>query len=235
MPNNAASEQSRDRHIWGVLLIAMVGHAVAALLYTFLPVADTVRGAIYFGSKIVVNAIPLVWFLAIEKGRIRVEKPSARAVWVGLAWGVLIAVVLLTAYFGGLAGSLDADGLVEKVSAYGGVEHFLLLAVFICVFNSGLEEYYWRWFVFGRMRRLMDWRAAMVVSSIGFTLHHIVILWAYFPTVGLGILFNGGVFVGGCIWAWLFHRKGTIFAPWVSHALTDAAIMVAGYDLIFGF
>lgn len=217
------------------MIVAVFGHAVAALLYTFLPVSDTIRGGIYFGSKLVVNAIPLVWFLTVEKGRIRVAKPSGRAVWIGTAWGLLIAAVLLGVYFLGVADQLNADGLIEKVSAYGGVQHFFLLAIFICLLNSGMEEYYWRWFVFGRMRRLMDWRVAIIVSSVGFTLHHIVILWAYFPTVGLGILFNTGVFVGGCIWAWLLHRQKSIFAPWISHILADAAIMVAGYDLIFGF
>ncbi len=235
MVAEASNTSAEHRGAWLILTVAMVGHAVAALLYTFLPVGDSVRGAIYFGSKLVVNALPVVWFVGVERGRLRVARPRGLSVFIGFSWGVLIAAVLLAVYFAGVADAINADALVEKVRAYGGVNHFFLLAAFICIVNSGLEEYYWRWFVFGRMRRLMDWRAAVVVSSIGFTLHHIVILWAYFPTVGLGILFNAGVFVGGCVWAWLLHREGTIFAPWVSHVLADVAIMVAGYDLIFGF
>jgi membrane protease YdiL (CAAX protease family) len=39
--------------------------------------------------------------------------------------------------------------------------------------------------------------------------------------------------VGGMVWAWLYWRTGSIYAPWLSHLLIDAAIFTAGYDLLF--
>jgi uncharacterized protein len=38
---------------------------------------------------------------------------------------------------------------------------------------------------------------------------------------------------GGAFWAWLYHRSGNLIAPWLSHALIDAAIFTVGYDLTF--
>jgi membrane protease YdiL (CAAX protease family) len=31
---------------------------------------------------------------------------------------------------------------------------------------------------------------------------------------------------------WLYHRSGSLLAPWVSHALVDAALVVIGWDVL---
>jgi len=129
---------------------------------------------------------------------------------------------------------LDSQGLRAKAGAYGALDHFFLFAVFLCVANSGMEEYYWRWFVFRGFRRYMGPMPAAVASALGFTLHHIVVLAAYFPDVSLVVMLNVGVFVGGFIWAILYERSANIFAPWLSHLLADAAIMWVAYRLLFG-
>jgi len=45
-------------------------------------------------------------------------------------------------------------------------------------------------------------------------------------------LLSLGVAVGGIFWAWLYHRSGSLYGPWLSHLLIDAAIFVVGYDLV---
>jgi membrane protease YdiL (CAAX protease family) len=112
---------------------------------------------------------------------------------------------------------------------------FLMLAAYICVLHSLWEEYYWRWFVFGWMRRLMPMPAALVLSSIGFMLHHVVILSVYFPGNfwTLALPFSLGVAVGGGFWAFLYQRSGALYAGWLSHALIDAAIMGLGYWMVW--
>ena len=40
--------------------------------------------------------------------------------------------------------------------------------------------------------------------------------------------------VGGAVWAWVYHRTRSLAATWLSHALVDAAILMVGYDLLFG-
>jgi membrane protease YdiL (CAAX protease family) len=39
---------------------------------------------------------------------------------------------------------------------------------------------------------------------------------------------------GGVAWAWLYDRSNSLYAPWLSHLLIDAAVMAIGYDLAFG-
>ncbi|NOT01961.1 MAG: CPBP family intramembrane metalloprotease [Phycisphaerales bacterium] len=217
-----------------MLAVAIVGHAAAALLYAVLLPDTSVRRAVYFGSKLVINALPVVWVFAIERRRMRFLRPSANAIVSGVCTGLVIGGAILLFYHSAIAGRLDATGLRARVGAYGMLDHFFLFAAFICVANSGMEEYYWRWFVFAGLKREMDWPWAVVVSAAGFTLHHIVVLAAYFSGAGLIVLCNLGVFVGGCIWAAQYHRTGSIYATWASHLIADAAIMVVAYDLLIG-
>ncbi|MCH7526502.1 MAG: CPBP family intramembrane metalloprotease [Planctomycetes bacterium] len=216
-----------------VLGVAILGHAVAALLYAVLISDAAAARVVYYGSKILVNAIPLVWVFGVQRQAFRLPRPNARGVAVGVGVGLIIGGVMVGLYYLGLRGMLDPDGLAAKADHYGAREHFFLFAAFLCLANSGLEEYYWRWFVFGSLRRLMKLPAAVVVSALAFTLHHIVVLAVYFPNPALVLFFNAGVFAGGCVWAILYHKYGTIYAPWVSHLLVDVAIMVVAHDLLF--
>jgi hypothetical protein len=36
------------------------------------------------------------------------------------------------------------------------------------------------------------------------------------------------------VWAWLYERTQSVWAPWLSHLVVDAAIYVIGYDLLRG-
>lgn len=218
-----------------VLATAITAPACAALLYAFVLPDTSVRRAVYFGSKVLISAIPLLWVLGVERRRWAVRRPPVKALASGVVTGVVIGGAVLTFYFNLPAEWLNTDGLRDRVGAYGLLDHFLLFVTFICVINSGMEEYYWRWFVFGGLAREMPWRWAAVISAAGFTLHHIVILTAYFSGAGLIALCNAGVFLGGCIWAVQYRRSKSICASWVSHALADAAIMVVAYDLLIGW
>ena len=37
---------------------------------------------------------------------------------------------------------------------------------------------------------------------------------------------------GGAIWAWMYEKTGSLYGPWVNHALVDTAIFIVGYDLL---
>ncbi len=111
---------------------------------------------------------------------------------------------------------------------------YVALAVFYSAIHSLLEEYYWRWFVFGQLARLIDWRPAAIISGLAFAAHHVLVLAKYF---GYGSpwtwLFALGIAIGGAVWAWLYRASDSLAAVWLSHALVDAAIFGLGYVIIF--
>jgi len=98
--------------------------------------------------------------------------------------------------------------------------------------HSLLEEYYWRWFVFGRLARLLKKRwVPYVLASLGFAGHHYIVLGAFLPIWSAALL---GSCVGlmGVVWCWLYRRQGSLAGCWISHLMADAAIVYVGYDLI---
>lgn len=75
---------------------------------------------------------------------------------------------------------------------------------------------------------------AAVLASAGFTAHHVILLTAFFGTTSMtAYLLSATVFTGGLFWTWLYRRDGSLFGPWLSHALVDVAIFVIGYRLVF--
>jgi len=194
-----------------------------------------------YGVGKTVMAVPAIWFFLIERGRIRWQLPRVRDIRDGLAFGILVFGGMLAIYFGILkpAGSLDfaAPAIQQKLVGFGLVTttRYAAFGVVISLLHSALEEYYWRWFVFGRLRDRIAPTWAAMIASAAFTGHHVVILGRYFGWLSPGqVLFSLGVFVGGVIWCAMYHRSRSLYGPWISHALIDAAIFVVGYDLTLG-
>ena len=112
---------------------------------------------------------------------------------------------------------------------------FAALGVFYALVHSYLEEYYWRWFVFIRLREYLSDKLAILASSLGFMAHHVILLATFFGWDSpLTWLFSLGVAIGGVVWAVLYRRTGNLLYPWISHLIVDAAIFTLGYFLVFG-
>jgi membrane protease YdiL (CAAX protease family) len=230
-----------------VLAAAMVLPTVAAAGY-FVGLSSDESAEPYFrlaygGSKAVQFLLPVVWLSIADRTALKRPRLSFRGVPTGLIFGVVVAASVLALYQGWLAGSPLFAGLPAAVRAVVSKHRaatpagYLLLAVFLAVVHSLLEEYYWRWFVYGRLRHCHVPRLpALVLAGLAFMGHHVVILGVYFPgRFWPAVLpFSLGVAVGGVFWAWIYERTGSILGPWVSHFLVDSALMAVGYDLVFG-
>ncbi len=227
------------------LLFAMTFPTVAAWSY-FIGLAGPgtavnpwQQGA-YAAGKVVQFAFPVL-FLAVGGGPWpRPLRPRWDGMGIGLAFGLLVAGLMLGVYFGFLRHSplLTATPrqVQQKLEQVGMATpaRYAVMAVFIVIAHSLLEEYYWRWFVFGRLRLLVPRAAAVVLSSLAFMAHHVVVLYVYLPgKFWVAVVpFSLGIAAGGAVWAWLYDRAGTLYPSWLSHLLVDAAIFAIGWDLL---
>ncbi len=228
-----------------VLFVALGFPTVLTWAY-FVALADApapARLAVYTGGKLFQFALPLVWWVAVARYRLPARIPgqwparsSSQAAW-GLAVGAGMFALIVGAYYalfrpaGWLAG---ADIAVQrKLAGFGvqGVASFSALAAFYALVHAGLEEYYWRWFVFGQLRRRLPLVWAVAASSLAFTAHHVILLGVYVGMGVLGMLGSLAVAAAGAIWAWMYQRSGSLVGPWVSHILADAGIFVVAWDL----
>ena len=75
--------------------------------------------------------------------------------------------------------------------------------------------------------------AAVVSWPLAFTVHHWVALYLQSGWL-LATVAAAGTFVGGAIWSWLYSRTRSIWPGYLSHALADVGVFVAGWLIIFG-
>jgi len=83
-----------------------------------------------------------------------------------------------------------------------------------CVVHSLFEEYYWRWFVFGRLRSIscLGWRSPLpALASCCINRHPERVLPR--PVLAAGAAFSVCVGIGGAMWAFLYERAGSLLAP----------------------
>lgn len=232
---------STKRRDLAALLFALVYPTLLTIVYFILLARhpESVQQTAYGVGKAIQFLFPVVWVFWIQRARPSWQPPRSRDLTSGAVFGLMLLIPALILYFFWLkpAGMFDGPAIAvrDKVAGMGmsGGPRFIAMAVFYCAAHSLMEEYYWRWFVFGQLRRLTSFRAATIVSALGFMSHHVFILAEFFGwTSPLTWLFSLAVAVGGVIWAWMYEKYGSLYAPWLSHALVDTAIFIVGYDLL---
>jgi len=227
----------RNSRWWLALAPSMVVPFAASFFYFVLFSEQPFARGIYAATKVFTVVWPLVCipFLLNEKlPRIdfRASK-HLQAVPLGILTGILMAGLMFVAMKTPLGGVVleGARNIRGKMTQLGILEHYWTFAIFLSVIHSLIEEYYWRWFVYGHLRRLTGIMPALILGSAAFASHHVVILSEYFPMTW-ALLFGTGVGIGGAIWCMMFERQRTVMGAWVSHLIVDFAIMTIGYGIL---
>jgi CAAX protease family protein len=193
---------------------------------------------VYLACKVIQFSFPVLWIAAAERRWPAVfQRPGTKGLRIGLASGVAMVVLLSVARRSLLALPELAGvpaAIAGKLAGFGIATpgRYLVVAVFYALLHSLLEEYYWRWFLFGRLRNRLPLAAAMVLSSLAFTAHHVLVLGQLLGGYGL-LTWLGALAVAaaGALWAWSYHRSDSLYGPWLSHGLVDAGLMGVGYQL----
>jgi hypothetical protein len=233
---------TNNRRDWCAVLFALVFPTLITVVYFILLAGHSaiVQQGAYTVGKLIQFLFPVVWFVRIQRGRLAWQSPKRAEILLAGGLGAALLATALALYRfhlkrSGFFGDAVIETVRQKVSGIGVASGppYGALALFYSLIHSLLEEYYWRWFVFGQLRRLTSLPVAIGVSSLGFMAHHVCIVSVFFgwfspASIGLSL----AVAAGGVIWAWLYHRTGSLWGPWISHALVDAGIFVIGYDLV---
>lgn len=191
--------------------------------------------AVWALAKVWLFGLPLLWLVAVDRGRISLSPLRRGGLGAGLATGVVIMAVIGLAYWVAGQELLARAALVERLAPVGLTrpEVYLAATAYWVLVNSVLEEYAYRWFIFTRFEAFLPGPAAAVAAAALFSVHHYVALAAYAPTLAaaLGTL---GVFVGGLVWSILYARYRSIWPAYLSHACADVAVFGLGWLILFG-
>lgn len=226
------SDPQRRRALLALLLVAPAPSIGAAVAFHVAPGAA--GNLVYLLCKGILYGLPLLWLLFVDRQPLSLSPPRKGGLAIGAILGVLIGGSILAIYALLLAGRLDPAPLTAAAarSGFDTPGRFLAVGVYLCVINALLEEYAFRWFLYTRCRTLLGVRAGALLGAAIFTAHHVVVLRTFFdwPLTLLGAL---GVFVGGLVWTWCYERYASIWPGYLSHALTDVAVLAIGWTLLF--
>ena len=219
------------------VLPALFVPLVGALFYFV--ICDDPRTAriIYSGTKGFLVVWPVFAVKILVPGRPGAWRPRGspplRAVWAGVLSGVAISAFIALVMLSPLGRLVEASsGSIRERSVHLGIlANYWAFSVFLSLVHSLLEEYYWRWFLYGRLQQIVKPLPAAILSSLGFGAHHVVIT-GQLMNWPLGVLCGTGIALGGVIWSLQFNHHRTLLAPWVSHAIVDFTVMAIGYRVL---
>lgn len=224
--------------VWACIVPAMVLPFVASLFYFVFFSENTFSRYLYSFTKLFTLVWPLVCYLFIFKQgfpKVSFKSPTHLK---SLPFGIIVGILISFLIFGlmktpmGEIVSASSEKIMEKVVSLGILDSYWVFAIFLSVIHSLIEEYYWRWFVYGQLRSVLNPIAAHALAALSFAAHHFVIVSQFFPTVW-AILFGFAIAGGGLIWSLMYERQKSLFGIWISHMIVDLAIMWVGYRLIF--
>jgi len=226
-----------DGHRSGSPLLALALLVPVPSLGTYLAMVATPGsiGQLVFGlCKLWILVLPVLWWVLVDKGKLSWSPPRHGGLLMGAGLGVAVAGVILLAYLCFGRELIDAAlmrtrfveiGLTSPIVYLAGAAYWILI-------NSVLEEYVYRWFIYSQCARLMPGGVAVGVSALVFTVHHVVALNTYLSP-WMTALAAVGVFVGGALWSWCYHRYRSIWPGWLCHLGADLAIFAIGWQLVF--
>ena len=150
------------------------------------------------------------------------------------AVGGSVFAVILGGYFA-LRGFFDFSGIVDSLTSDAGVgrHNFALVAVYIAVVNSFLEEFFFRGFAFLTLKKGGSDVFAYLFSAAAFSLYHVAMMIGWFSPLLWGLVM-AGLFAGGIIFNYFNRRSGTIYPSWLIHMCANLAINTVGIILIYG-
>jgi uncharacterized protein len=210
---------------------------IASFFYFVWYPGTRLGNSFYVGMKMLMVVWPIlaVWVILKEK---LFDDPRPAQHQKGLLVGGIFGVITVLLLFGlmkltpvGPVVYANAQRITQRVTDLGVKEHFLLFTLFVSIIHAALEEYFWRWFAFGQLRKMVSVPVAVIIASVGFAAHHVVVL-TQFLTIPLAIILGSLVGFGGAVWCALYHRFNSLWGPWFSHMLIDFGIMWVGWEIL---
>lgn len=163
----------------------------------------------------------------------RSKKAERHVISFSIIGGLLLFGLMLAAYFL-LKNVIDFSGITASLESGEGVtrESFPLVAAYITICNSLLEEFFFRGTAYLALSRAAGKRFACIFSAAAFSLYHAAILDGWFSPLLFALLL-AGLFIGGVIFNILADRAESLYPSWFLHMAANLGINTIGL-ILFG-
>ncbi len=231
---------SRAR-LWAALIPAAFLPFLLAWLYFVTFAGHAAAPALYGAAKALLLLWPLLACrvllgeraLPSATGGATPRGPNLRALLEGLASGLSMGLLVWALSETALADALvrAAPAVQAKAEEFGVTGRYGLFAVCASLYHATAEEYYWRWFVFGRLRRLVPASVAHLAAAAAFAAHHVLVGAVFLPGWG-GALLGALTGLGGLLWSLQYARHRNLAGAWISHLAVDLILFAIGWKIL---
>jgi membrane protease YdiL (CAAX protease family) len=214
------------------------------VILTLLPLAF-IAGQIAFGAKGIVGysiykialiAPPLIYCrvqgISVPRDVLKLDH-WRRGLKRSVCLGLLAIGLFWGAYFTIGDRLLDKEAIVEKIAATFSVtaKTVLMVAPFTIVVNSFLEEFFYRGFAFGQLRR-RNAAVAYLLPAAAFAAQHLMFTsdWAGWGVIVLGVVVLFGF---ALVLETVYAATDTLVAPWLIHVFGDVAMMGIAVEMLW--
>ncbi|MBP1917560.1 CPBP family intramembrane glutamic endopeptidase [Youngiibacter multivorans] len=150
------------------------------------------------------------------------------------ALGIAIYILMIITFYL-VAGFIDLENIRQRLSSNLDVErdNFIIVALYISIINSLIEEIFFRGIAFIRMKEVSGRAYSYVLSAGSFAAYHVAILegWADMLIVILAIV---GLFVSGLFFNYIDGYSQDIKFSYLVHMFANFAINTIGLHM-YGF
>lgn len=130
----------------------------------------------------------------------------------------------------GIASSLIGLLVLRELAVPKDLGKQLLLGIpFWFLVISPFQEFFFRGWLQSRLSASLGKWAGLLLANIGFTAWHYfspIIDLAPYPLASLAGV--GSTFIAGLLYGYAFQRSQNIIAPWIGHAISGIAFIIAG-------
>lgn len=180
--------------------------------------------------------VPVIYFISNRKEVLELKKlfvPRRVDFAHSLLLGVVCYLLILLFYFL-LEKYFDFSNITKNLTSDIGVtaDNFVYVSLYISLFNSFLEEFFFRGFAFITLRKHTSGKFAYIFSSFLFAFYHIgmTLGWVHIFVFLLGFV---GLIIGGFMFNYLNDKTNNIYPSWFVHMFINFGINTIGF-ILFG-
>jgi len=145
--------------------------------------------------------------------------------------GIIFASIYLVSFFV-FQNWLDVATIINKLKNLINInlENLIFVGLYIIIFNSLLEEYFWRGFLFAKLDKLIKPWQAYLITGIAFSFHHVMFYYNWF-NLGFFLLATLGLTIYAMIMNYVFKKYQDLFSCWYVHIFADVAQIFIAFKI----
>ena len=145
--------------------------------------------------------------------------------------GIFLSGIYLTSFFV-FKNFLDISTITSKLNSLININltNLIFIGLYIIIFNSLLEEYFWRGFLFAKLDKILKPWQAYLITGIAFSFHHVMFYYNWF-NLGFFVLVTFGLTVYALIMNYVFKKYQDLFSCWYVHIFADIAQIFIAFKI----